>query len=203
MSSIEIEKSLETARKELQETERLLLESKAIFIEELRIRLPNELKNIISEIIGRSADRIQVLPTGEVAKMKAAIEAEKAKAIEKAVSILQKTDWLAANGKSIDFPGLVQRGPIWIALQDYSTELRKLLESYGLKVDREYYGGERVSPFVLHIPFSTEKEKKEKLQEADESVGKAYRRYSDTKARVENLEERLKQAQAQEKYDSA
>jgi hypothetical protein len=208
MNSKDIEKELESAHQELELKEKNLLDLKATFIGEVRHLLPNHIERTISEIISANASRVEAISTDELRKMKSALAQQKDQAIEKGISALQSADWLWRSTSGvhterdpIDILGLNEGGPIWQSLQSYSKDLEATFKSFGFEVEERLYTASR-SRFLIDFPRAYH-QKKERLQEINEAIGKAHEEYVAAKGKISSLEAQLKRTLAREKFEAA
>ncbi len=204
MTSAEVAKNLDSARKELQLKEKVLLEKKEAFIARVQAILPDAVDRAISTVISRNADRVEAFPAEQLRTMKKALAEEKPKAIEKGMFALRSSDWLwcpysaTVRGKDpLGWLGVNEDGPIWQSLQKYSNDLESIFKKFGFKVEEGYYG----SPFRLHIPRGAGG-RKDELEDLNKAVGPAGREYYDLKFKVTCLERELKETKAREKFES-
>jgi len=208
MNSAEVARTLDSAREELKVKERTLSEKKDVFLEKVQAMLPEKIEHTISAIVAHNAELVEKLSSNELAKMKKTLGEEKPKAVEKGISALRASDWTwcpssgTATGRApFSWPGINEEGPIWQALQTYSKDLETILKKYGFKLEEQNVKFS-ISPFKVALPKSTET-KKEDLDDLNHAVGKANKEYCDSKRKVGQLEQVLKETKAREKYEAA
>jgi hypothetical protein len=195
-ASTEVEKKLASARFELEEQKKALLEAKEALIKRIENILPKFVDSAISTVVSFNAPRVEQMSIDEIRKMKEKLETEKTGAIEAGIDSLRSCpDWLwcpqsstSTSSDPIDSLGITYEGAIWKSFENYSQSLERILAAHGLKIEEGY----RRSPFKPWFLSD------EELKELNKTVGRAHQIYCATRSTCRSLEDSLKAARARE-----